>query len=109
MMLIPCPNCGPRDECEFVCGGTSHMLRPPLIASDTAWGEYLFFRDNPKGLHRERWRHAQGCGQWFNLVRHTVTHEILQTYAMTDAAPALDDAAPALADPAPASPERAPR
>jgi sarcosine oxidase subunit delta len=102
MMLIPCPNCGPRDECEFVCGGTSHMLRPPLTASDTVWGEYLFFRDNPKGLHRERWRHAQGCGQWFNLVRHTVTHEILQTYAMTDAAPAL-------ADPAPASPERAPR
>jgi len=102
MMLIPCPNCGPRDECEFVCGGTSHMLRPPLDATDAVWGEYLFFRDNPKGLHLERWRHAQGCAQSFNLVRNTVTHEILRSYAMTDPAPALSDPPPAL-------PEQPPR
>jgi sarcosine oxidase subunit delta len=52
------------------------------------WGEYLFFRDNPKGQHSERWRHAQGCGQWFNLVRNTVTHEILSVYAITAPRPA---------------------
>ena len=88
MMLIPCIHCGPRDESEFSCGGTSHMARPALAESDQAWGEYLFFRDNPKGLHVERWRHAQGCGRWFNLVRNTVTHEILSVYAITDPPPA---------------------
>ncbi len=86
MMLIPCIYCGPRDESEFVCGGTSHIARPALSADDATWGEYLFFRDNPKGLHRERWRHSFGCGQWFNLVRDTVTHEIVRVYAMTDTA-----------------------
>ncbi|HUX72549.1 MAG TPA: sarcosine oxidase subunit delta [Steroidobacteraceae bacterium] len=87
MMQIPCPWCGKRDESEFVCGGTSHIARPPLDAADQAWGEYLFFRDNPKGLHLERWRHANGCGQWFNLARHTVTHEISLVYAIAEPAP----------------------
>jgi sarcosine oxidase subunit delta len=87
MLLIPCPYCGPRDENEFVCGGTTHLLRPPLDCSDQVWGEYLFFRDNPKGLHRERWRHAQGCGQWFNLARSTVTHEIHAVYRMLEPPP----------------------
>ncbi len=87
MMLLNCPCCGLRDENEFVCGGTTHIQRPPLEASDRDWGEYLFFRDNPKGLHLERWRHAAGCGQWFNVARSTVTHDIVSVYAMTDPAP----------------------
>ena len=61
--------------------------RPELDQSDAAWGEYLFFRDNPKGVHLERWRHTYGCGQWFNLARNTVTHEILSVYAITDPPP----------------------
>jgi len=87
MMRIPCICCGPRDENEFVCGGTSHIERPALEAGDETWGSYLFFRDNPKGIHLERWRHVQGCGRWFNLVRNTVTHEVLSVYAMTEAPP----------------------
>jgi sarcosine oxidase, subunit delta len=87
MMQIPCIHCGPRDESEFTCGGTSPLVRPELERSDQAWGEYLFFRDNPKGLHCERWRHTQGCGQWFNLVRHTVTHAIVSVYALNGAPP----------------------
>jgi heterotetrameric sarcosine oxidase delta subunit len=87
MMQLNCPCCGPRDEVEFVCGGTTHIVRPPLDAGDEAWGAYLFFRDNPKGRHLERWRHAQGCGQWFNLARDTITHEILAVYAITEPAP----------------------
>jgi sarcosine oxidase, subunit delta len=89
MLQIPCIHCGPRDESEFTCGGTSHMVRPGLEQSDAAWGDYLFFRDNPKGLHLERWRHTYGCGRWFNVARHTVTHEIFSVYAMTDPPPAL--------------------
>jgi heterotetrameric sarcosine oxidase delta subunit len=75
MMHIPCPWCGLRDENEFVCGGTAQLVRPPLDSSDEVWGRYLHFRDNPKGPQLERWRHAQGCGQWFNVARDTVTHE----------------------------------
>jgi sarcosine oxidase subunit delta len=87
MMQIPCIHCGARDENEFVCGGTSHLERPPLGADDAAWGEYLFFRDNPQGVHRERWRHLQGCGLWFNLVRDTVTHRVLSVYPISGAPP----------------------
>ena len=92
MMLLSCPWCGPRDESEFVCGGATHIMRPALAASDAQWAEYLFFRDNPKGLHRERWRHAYGCGQWFNVARHTVTHEIVTVYPMGAAPPAAGKA-----------------
>ncbi|HEY2534723.1 MAG TPA: sarcosine oxidase subunit delta [Xanthobacteraceae bacterium] len=84
MMQLPCPWCGLRDEPEFAYGGATHIDRPPLSASDQEWTEYLFFRDNPKGILRERWRHLYGCGQWFNVARNTVTHEILSVYRMTD-------------------------
>jgi sarcosine oxidase subunit delta len=83
MMQLTCPCCGARDESEFLCAGTSHIARPGLAASDQEWGEYLFFRDNPKGVHRERWRHAYGCGLWFNVARDTVTHAILAVYPIT--------------------------
>jgi heterotetrameric sarcosine oxidase delta subunit len=86
-MQICCPYCGPRDEPEFICGGTAHLARPGLPANDEEWGAYLFFRDNPKGMHYERWRHAYGCGQWFNVARNTLTHDILAVYGMSEAAP----------------------
>jgi heterotetrameric sarcosine oxidase delta subunit len=86
-MQIPCICCGRRDESEFVCGGASHLKRPALDASDESWGRYLFFRENPRGLHLERWRHVQGCGLWFNLARDTATHEVKCVYAITGAPP----------------------
>jgi sarcosine oxidase, subunit delta len=87
MMQLACPWCGVRDEPEFACGGTTHIARPAPDASDQEWGEYLFFRDNPKGVQYERWRHAYGCGQWFNLARNTVTHEVLSVYGISESAP----------------------
>src|SRR5438046_1054786 len=42
MMQLKCPWCGIRDESEFVCGGTTHLARPPLTATDAEWAEYLF-------------------------------------------------------------------
>lgn len=82
MLRISCPYCGVRDENEFAFGGEAHLERPPLGASDAEWTQYLFFRRNPLGEHAERWRHARGCGQWFNLLRHTLTHEVLAVYRM---------------------------
>ena len=94
MMRIACPFCGPRDETEFRCGGQSHISRPGLDASDERWAEYLFMRENPKGWHYERWLHAAGCRQWFNVARHTVTHEIRAVYPMTGKKPVIAGAAP---------------
>jgi heterotetrameric sarcosine oxidase delta subunit len=87
MMQIPCIYCGLRDENEFVCGGTSHLQRPGLDDGDDRWGHYLFFRENPRGLHLERWRHVQGCGVWFNLARDTLTHEVRAVYGITESPP----------------------
>jgi len=89
MMQLQCPWCGMRDESEFVCAGTTHIVRPQLSAADADWGHYLFFRENPKGVHRERWRHVFGCGEWFNVARHTVTHAVLAVYAMSEPPPPL--------------------
>jgi sarcosine oxidase, subunit delta len=84
MLLITCPWCGPRDETEFHYGGEAHIVRPadPDSIDDTEWATYLFMRTNPKGPLRERWMHRHGCRRWFNIVRDTVTHEILSVYKM---------------------------
>jgi heterotetrameric sarcosine oxidase delta subunit len=94
MLKIDCPFCGPRDEVEFRCGGQSHIQRPGphTDVSDAQWADYLYMRHNPKGWHFERWLHAAGCRQWFNVARHTVTHEIRAVYAMTSPPPAIDAA-----------------
>lgn len=79
MLRIECPWCGPRDQSEFRYGGAADVVRPadPAAASDAEWADYLFYRDNPKGVHRERWVHAYGCRQWFSIERDTATNEIL--------------------------------
>ena len=89
MLLISCPYCGPRDEVEYRYGGPSHVVRPepPEAVSDETWAAYLFTRANPKGDSLERWIHAGGCGQWFNLRRNTVTHEVKAVYEMGQPAP----------------------
>ena len=93
MLLIPCPWCGERDETEFRYGGQAHVARPldPHATSDAEWAQYLFMRDNPKGWFRERWNHAAGCRRWFNMVRHTVTHEIAAVYKPDDPKPELPE------------------
>jgi len=82
MLLIRCPWCGPRAELEFRWGGEAHRARPhaPEQLTDAQWADYLFMRDNAKGLLAERWHHAAGCRRWFNAIRHTVTHEIVAVY-----------------------------
>lgn len=84
MLLIDCPHCGLRDEAEFSCGGEAHIARPLAENSitDAQFADYLFYRHNPKGVFLERWRHASGCRRWFNAVRDTVSHEIIEIYAM---------------------------
>lgn len=89
MLLIDCPYCGRRDEIEFRWGGESHVTRPDETATDAQWSEYLFYRENTKGLTRERWVHVFGCRRWFNVVRDTCTHAIVMSYPMGLAKPGI--------------------
>lgn len=99
MLQIECPWCGQRDEKEFTYGGEAHVTRPSFDVSDNEWADYLFNRDNPKGIHYERWIHSFGCGRWFNMIRDTVTHEINAVYKMGELKPKLPvDARPGEAD-----------
>ena len=82
MLLIDCPYCGPRPEIEFSYGGQAHLARPqrPSELDDQAWSDFLYTRVNVKGVHAERWRHARGCGRFFNALRDTTSDRILSTY-----------------------------
>ena len=83
MLLIYCPHCQEhREEEEFSYGGEAHITRPvaPESLTDAEWGDYLFFRKNPRGLHHEMWYHGVGCRRYFNATRNTLTYENLETY-----------------------------
>ncbi len=92
MLLIDCPHCGPRSEMEYSYGGEAHIHRPkdPQKVSDAEWADFVFLRDNTKGVILERWNHAQGCRRWFNVARDTVTYEILAVYPMGSKPPKLE-------------------
>jgi sarcosine oxidase subunit delta len=86
MLVIDCPWCGPRAEIEFSYGGEAHLARAPEQTDDD-WGLYLYARTNPKGVHAERWRHAHGCGQFFNALRDTTTDRFLAVYRIGEKRP----------------------
>ena len=60
MLLIYCPHCREhREEEEFSYGGEAHIARPlaPESLTDEEWGDYLFFRKNPRGIHPVSYTH----------------------------------------------------
>jgi sarcosine oxidase subunit delta len=89
MLLVPCPFCGERPEIEFRYGGPAHIERAqrPADLSDEDWAAFLYLRNNPKGLHFERWRHIHGCARFFNAIRDTRTDHILATSKVGETAP----------------------
>ena len=89
MILIDCPYCGEREQSEFTNGGEAHVIRPknPEALSDKEWGQYVFYRSNPKGIFYERWNHTHGCRKWFNMVRDTSNDKIHAVYKMGDKPP----------------------
>jgi sarcosine oxidase subunit delta len=81
MLTLNCPYCGvDADETELAPGGEAHLKRFGPGSSDTDFEAYLFMRDNPRGVHFERWRHAYGCGKWFLAARDTMSLEVFGTY-----------------------------
>ena len=91
MLILTCPHCG-VDACEteLAAGGEAHLTRRGPGASDDELRDYLFTKENPKGVHFERWRHAYGCGKWFHAARCTVTMEVFGTYPAQTARPPQD-------------------
>ena len=89
MLTLTCHACGiTAEETEFHAGGEAHLKRFGPGSSDADFESYLFTRANPKGVHFERWRHANGCGKWFHVARCTTTLEVFGSYAaQTYAAP----------------------
>lgn len=91
MLTLRCPVCGVLcDETELTPGGQAHLTRHGPAADADTFEAYLFLRDNPMGVHAERWRHSFGCGKWFHALRNTVTLEVYGTYPAQTLAPPDD-------------------
>ena len=96
MLLIRCPYCEEElPEIEFRHAGEAHLVRPSDISkmTDEEFSRYFFYRENPKGITYERWRHVQGCGRFFNAVRDTVSDKFIMTYKAGEPKPELEVAA----------------
>jgi sarcosine oxidase, subunit delta len=91
MLLIECPYCGKRPELEFSHAGQAHIARAknPAEVSVQEWTDFLYMRDNVKGVHAERWRHTHGCARFFNALRDTTTDHFLATYKAGEPAPVV--------------------
>jgi sarcosine oxidase subunit delta len=77
--LVPCPNCGRRSVYEFRFGGEVRQI-PALDATETEWRNYRFNRTNSAGVQTEWWFHRFGCREWLQVVRNTVSNEVLAAY-----------------------------
>ena len=83
MLKVFCPHCAEsREEAEFHCVGQAHLARPrdPDNCTDQQWGNYLYFRKNPRGIYQELWVHAAGCRKFFNITRDTQSYQIMESY-----------------------------
>jgi heterotetrameric sarcosine oxidase delta subunit len=74
MMIVPCPNCGPRNAADLHYGGESHTRPDPNSVTEAEWRDYLYLHDNPAGWLRETWYCSTGCRKFFATERHTVTN-----------------------------------
>lgn len=91
MLILRCPYCGVlADETELHGEGEAHLKRFGPGTSDDDFTAYLFHRENPKGVHFERWRHVYGCGKFFHVARDTATLEVFGTYPAQTLAPPPD-------------------
>ncbi len=88
MLILTCPCCHvTAEETEFHAGGEAHLTRIGPEGSEGDFESYLFMRQNPKGVHLERWRHVYGCGKWFHLARDTATLQVYGAYSAQTTAP----------------------
>ncbi|MGI9644952.1 MAG: sarcosine oxidase subunit delta [Ilumatobacteraceae bacterium] len=75
MLIVPCPNCGPRNASDLRYVGESRSRPDPNDADPAEWRTYLYIESNPAGVLRETWYCRSGCRRYFVLERDTVTNE----------------------------------
>ncbi len=75
MLLVPCPNCGPRNSSDLAYNGESTARPDPNEATPAEWRRYLYIEDNPAGWLRETWYCRSGCRRFFTTERNTATNE----------------------------------
>jgi sarcosine oxidase subunit delta len=74
VILIECPNCGPRVSGEYSFLG-ENTEQPAAGAQDiAAWRRYLYFSANSPSWTQERWIHSHGCNQVVDIRRHRTTN-----------------------------------
>jgi len=85
-MLIPCPHCGIRPVEEFTFLGDAKPKRPETNdpSSMEQWFDYVYLRDNPRGVFEEYVHHTGGCRGWMVVTRDTQTHEVFGSVAAKD-------------------------
>jgi heterotetrameric sarcosine oxidase delta subunit len=76
MIVVPCPNCGPRSSSDLKnCGEV--VDRPnPKNATIEEWRSYLYLRENLASWVKETWYCRTGCRKYFTIERNTATNEI---------------------------------
>jgi heterotetrameric sarcosine oxidase delta subunit len=75
MLLVPCPNCGPRNSSDLRHIGESTKRPDPNTATPEEWRTYLYLRDNVADWNTETWYCARGCRRYFKVERNTATNE----------------------------------
>ncbi len=75
MLLVPCPNCGPRNSSDLRYVGESHKRPDPATTTPEEWRTYLYMHKNPADWMMETWYCSSGCRRFFTIERHTATSE----------------------------------
>ena len=79
MLLVPCPNCGPRNADDLHYIGEVRSRPEPNTCTPEAWRDYLYLVDNPAGPIRETWYCRSGCRRYFVLERDTTSNEFARS------------------------------
>ena len=85
MLLITCPNCGPRPGSEFAWHGEAVPRPDAATTTPDAWRRYLYEHENPAGWMVERWSHRSGCRSYLEVERNTETNEIRAVSLLNEA------------------------
>lgn len=75
MLVVPCPNCGPKNATDLAYKGESVTRPDPLTADPATWRSYLYMRKNTAGWLKETWYCRNGCQKYFTLERNTINNE----------------------------------
>lgn len=73
MLMVTCPNCGPRPFEEFRYGNVFPTTPDSITDADARNVDYAWMQDNIEGVTLERWFHESGCRRWHTAKRDTTS------------------------------------